>query len=87
MCLTLLWQKFFDCGKDPEGLKGAFVFQNLKEVARRLDPAGWRSISHTSQISLVFERYVKDIAVDHLERYNMLGDHQYSFQKLRSFLA
>ena len=68
-------------------MKGALVFPNLKEGGKRSDPASWCPISHTSQISLVFERFMKDIIINHLETHNMIGDHQFGFRKFRSCLA
>ena len=85
--ITKFWQKSLDTGIDPVRLKGALVFPNLKEGGKRSDPASWRPISHTSQLSLVFERFLKDIIVTHLENHNMIGDHQFGFQKHRSCIA
>ena len=52
--LSLFWQKSLENGEDPVRLKGALIFPNLKEGGNRSDPAAWRPISHTSQISLIF---------------------------------
>ena len=46
--ISKFWQRSLDTGVDPTCLKGALVFQNLKEVGKRSDPASWRPISHTS---------------------------------------
>ena len=64
---------------DPIRLKGALVFPNLKDGGKRSDPASWCPISHTSQLSLVFERFVKDILISHLENIELIGDHQFGF--------
>ena len=72
---------------DPDRLKGALLFPNLKDGGKRSDPASWRPISHTSQLSLIFERYVKDILINNLETYGLIGDHQFGFRKNRSCLA
>ena len=85
--VTLLWRKSFEVGYDPERLKGAYIFPNLKFGAQRTDPSGWCPISHTSQLFLIFERYVKEILVNHIENYGLLGPHQYGFRKKRSCLA
>ena len=85
--IASFWQKSLEAGVDPIRLKGALVFPNLKEGGKRSDPSSWRPISHTSQISLVFERFLKDIIINHLETYNMIGDHQFGFRKFRSCLA
>ena len=85
--LTNLWQLCFDAGVDPHRLKGALVFPNLKDGGKRSDPASWRPISHTSQLSLIFERFIKDILVNHLEMFDFIGDHQFGFRKKRSCLA
>ena len=63
------------------------MFPNLKDGGKRSDLASWRPISHTYQLSLVFERYVKDILISHLENYGLIGDHQFGFRKNRSCLA
>ena len=85
--ISALWQLSHDLGDNPIRLKGALVFPKLKEGGKRSDPASWRPISHTSPISLIFERYLKDIFVNHLEKYGMIGDHQFGFRKHRSCLA
>ena len=85
--VTLLWRKSFEVGYDPERLKGAYIFPNLKFEAQRTDPSGWHPISHTSQLSLIFERYVKEILVNHIENYGLMGPHQYGFRKKRPCLA
>merc|ERR1712240_8735 len=85
--ITLLWRKSFEAGYDPIRLKGAYIFPNLKTGSQRTDPSGWRPISHTSQLSLIFERYVKEYIVNHLEKFGLLGPHQYGFRKHRSCLA
>ena len=43
--------------------------------------------NHTSQLSLVFERYVKVIKVNRQEQYELLGDHQFGFRKKRSCMS
>ena len=77
--LSTFWQHSLEAGEDPSRLKGALVFPNLKEGGKRSDPAAWRPISHTSQLSLIFERYLQDIILNHLETHNMIGDHQFGF--------
>ena len=68
-CKTSLFNLATKSGgwRRPIQVKGALVFPNLKEGGKRSDPASWRPISHTSQLSLVFERFLKDIIVTHLE--------------------
>ena len=85
--LAKFWQASLDLGEDPSRLKGALIFPNLKDGGKRTEPASWRPISHTSQISLIFERYLKDIIVNHLEKYQLIGDHQFGFRKHRSCMA
>jgi len=85
--ITKLWQKSYDLGYDPIPLKGAYIHPNLKEGGNRTDPAAWRPLSHTSQLSLVFERYIKEILVNHLELHGLLGNHQHGFRKNRSCIS
>ena len=79
--LSKLWQKSFDLGKDPTRLKGAYIHPNLKDGGTQTDPASLRPRSLTSQLSLIFERYIKEILVNHLESNGLLGNHQYGFRK------
>ena len=73
--IAKFWQQSLEVGVDPTRLKGALVFPNLKEGGKRSDPSSWRPISHTSQISLIFEWFMKDIIINHLETHNMIEDH------------
>ena len=85
--IAKFWQVSLDKVEDPSRLKSTLVFPNLKDGGKRTEPASWRPISHTSQLSLIFERYLKDIIINHLERHQMIGDHLIGFRKHRSCMA
>ena len=57
------------------------VFTNVWEMstAKNYSPA-----SHLSLVSKVFEKFVNDILVDHLEKCGPFSDFQYGFRSSRS---
>ena len=76
-----------DEGIYPIDMKGSIISPNHKPGAKKSVPASWRPISHTSQISLIFEKILKNFMMNHLENFDHLGDFQYGFRKSRSCLA
>ena len=76
-----------DNGVFPHILKDAFIIPQLKPGRKKENPASWRPIAITSQISKVFEKLVKIHLMNHLENNNNLGSFQYGFRKKKSCLS
>ena len=85
--LTILCRKSLKIGKISPRLKASYIHPQLKQGGKQSNPASWRPIALTSQISKVFEKYLKEVIMNHLEQNNLLGDHQFGFRSKRSCLA
>ena len=85
--LTILCRKSLKIGKISPRLKASYIHPQLKQGGKRSNPVSWRPIALTSQLSKVFEKYLKEVIMNHLEQNNLLGDHQFGFRSKRSCLA
>ena len=85
--VTLLWQKSLEAGYDPIQLKEVFVIPQLKPGANKSNPASFRPISQTSELSKDFERFLKRILMEHLESNDLLRKFQHGFRTHRSCLT
>jgi hypothetical protein len=70
----------------PDKWKLSFVTPIFKNKGTESDPYNYRPIGITSVISKIFERYICDRLVDHLESNKLLSDTQFGYRKGRSTL-
>ena len=85
--LFLLWHKSLQCGHFPVRLKDAFINPGLKSGGNKNNPASWRPIALTSQISKFFEKIMKIQIMNHLEANDHIGKFQFGFRKGKSCLS
>ena len=85
--ITILWRKSFNQGLIPSVLKKSFINPKFKTGGSKNNPASFRPLSWTSQLSKIFEKLLKKFLTSHLENGNLLGNFQHGFRKNRSCLS
>ena len=65
--ITILWRKFFNQGLIPSVLKKSFINPKFKTGGSKNNPASFRPLSWTSQLSKIFEKLLKKFLTFHLE--------------------
>lgn len=81
--LAKLFNLSYSSGIFPTSWKLAHVFPIPKKGDKSM-PSNYRPIALTSLLSKTMESIIVDKLFDHLEKYNLLSDHQYGFRKARS---
>ncbi|MCG8033368.1 MAG: reverse transcriptase family protein, partial [Candidatus Thiodiazotropha taylori] len=81
--LTHLFQISIDSGKIPHDWKSALVTPVFKK-GNRSGPSNYRPISLTSIVCKTLEHVIHSSVISHLEKHNLLTDHQHGFRKRRS---
>ena len=84
--LRLLWQKCFDCETTPEILRQPEVVP-LYKGGDKTKAKNYRPVSLTSHLIKVFEKVLKNIIVEHMERSEYFNPNQHGFRKGRSCLS
>ena len=84
--LVLMWQESFDRGLVPEWYKLSHVCP-LHKKGGRACRQNYRPVSLTSHVIKVFERVLRKMMVDHLEKNKLLSNRQHGFRSGRSTLT
>ena len=81
--LSHIYQASLSQGRVPPDWKHAWVIPVFKKGARN-SPSNYRPISFTSIACKTLEHIIHSNLMNHLERHNILSDHQHGFRKRRS---
>ena len=84
--LKLIYQKTLVEGKLPREWKLANIRPIFKKGAKRR-PGNYRPVSLTSQACKVLERLIREQVMSHLEKNDLISEHQHGFVKKRSCLT
>ena len=84
--IFLIWQDSLNSGFIPQKFKNQLITPVFKKGSKAI-PQNYRPISLTSHIIKTFERIIRNKIVDHLERNNIICNHQHGFRKGRSCLT
>jgi len=84
--LYLLFRKSLDAGMIPDDWRSANV-SPLYKSGGRTNVEYYRLVSLTSQICKLFESFIRDVLVNHLEFNQAIVDSQHGFRKRRSCLT
>ena len=84
--LTTLFKLSLEKGKVPQQWKDANVIPLFKK-GKKDKCENYRPVSLTCIVCKILESIIKDMLVDHLERYKLLEDSQHGFTKSRSCLT
>ena len=83
--LFIIWRSSLDQGLIPPDLLLVLV-SPVHKGGSRSSPKNYRPVALTSHLTKVFERVVRKVLVDHLEKNGFLPDGQHGFRKFRSTL-
>lgn len=81
--LTALFNKSLTSGKLPSQWKSAEVRPIFKK-GNKSEAGNYRPVSLTSIVCKIFEGFIRDAILNHLNDNNLLSDHQFGFSKGRS---
>jgi hypothetical protein len=84
--LANIFRESLRSGKVPDDWKVANVAAIFKKGVR-WDPGNYRPVSLTSQVGKVLEKLIKEVVVDYLEKYELIGRSQHGFRKNKSCLT
>jgi Reverse transcriptase (RNA-dependent DNA polymerase) len=84
--LCILFNKSWQDGIVPEDWKKANVSVLFKKRSREL-ASNYRLVSLTSQVFKVLESFLRDSIVEHLNKYQLIGETRHGFTKGRSCLT
>ena len=82
----ILAQLFNKCLKDscfPDGWKVSLVVPVFKNIGERSTAKNYHPVSLLSVVSKVFEKFVNNRIVDHLEKCGLFSDFWYGFRSSR----
>ena len=84
--LYVFWRSSLDSGTIPEELLLVLISPIHKGGSRAV-PKNYRPVALTSHLIKVFERVMRRVLVDHIERQGLLPDGQHGSRALRSTLT
>ena len=82
--LKIIFEKSFQTSSVPKDWKSANITAIFKNKGKKSDPSKYRQVSLTSIPGKLFESFVKDSIVNHLETNNLLNSSQHGFRPGRS---
>ena len=85
--LEIMWRRSLDSGKMPEGILKSIITPIYKNSGTKSDPANYRPVALTSQLTKLFERVLHKTILDHLITNNLINDSQHGFRPGRGTLT
>ena len=85
--LLIIWRRSLDSGLMPEGTLKSIITPIYKNSGAKSDPANYRPVALTSQLTKLFERVLHSAIMDHLISHNLLNDSQHGFCPGRGTLS
>jgi len=84
--LRIIWEESFDCGTVPKYYKDTIITPLYKK-GDRARAVNYRPVALTSHVIKVFERVIRGVMVDFIEKNQLLCDNQHGFRAGRSCLT
>ena len=82
--LKIIFEKSFQTSSVPKDWKSANITAIFKNKGKKSEPSKYRQVSLTSIPGKIFESFIKDSIVHHLETNNLLNSSQHGFRPGRS---
>ena len=82
--LRIIFEKSFQTSSVPKDWKSANITAIFKNKGKKSEPSKYRQVSLTSIPGKIFESFIKDSIVHHLETNNLLNSSQHGFRPGRS---
>ena len=84
--IRIIWEESFECGTVPKFYKETHITPIFKK-GDRARAANYRPVALTSHIIKVYERVLRGVMVDFIEKNQLLCDNQHGFRSGRSCLT
>ena len=85
--LLIMWRRSLDSGTMPEGIIKSIITPIFKNSGSKCDPANYRPVALTSQLTKVFERILHKAILSHLIDNALINEGQHGFRPGRGTLS